>query len=432
VVFATGREPPSSELPASLWRDQSFRLFFFGRTVSMAGTAVRKVVLPILVFQLTGSASQTALLLVFEALPYLLFGLVAAAIADRVNRRTLMIVCNVVSAVAVASMPLASALGMLTLAHIYLVALITATVWVWYDASEFGALPSLVGRTRIVAAGSALSSTFGVVQILAPTVGGALAAVLGAAPVLWVDAVSFVVSAVTLARIPRAFGTPSSRPAGTTTVVRRMAADIVEGLRYVRRHRLIWPLTLAGFGQSLTFGAVLGLLVVYGVRQLDLADDDARLGWLFAAAAVGGLAAAVSLPWLVRRISQPRISVSGLASSVVVMIGLVFVDNLVLALGLLLIFQYTASLVVLNGITLRQRLTPDRLQGRVNVTARMIAWGGQPFGAALGGVIADRLSIGMTYLILTLGVATSAVLAWFSPLRKTDLAMIDRLMRDVE
>lgn len=156
----------------------------------MAGSAVRRVVLSILVFQLTGSASQTALLLVIEAVPYLLFGLVAAAIADRVNRRTLMIICNIVSAVAVASMPLASVLGMLTLAHIYVAALITATVWVWFDASEFGALPALVGRAGIVAAGGVLSSTFGVVQILAPTVGGALAAVFGAAPVLWVDAPS--------------------------------------------------------------------------------------------------------------------------------------------------------------------------------------------------------------------------------------------------
>lgn len=74
----------------------------------MAGSAVRRVVLPILVFQLTGSASQTVLLLVIEAVPYLLFGLVAAAIADRVNRRTLMVICNIVSAVAVASMPLAT------------------------------------------------------------------------------------------------------------------------------------------------------------------------------------------------------------------------------------------------------------------------------------------------------------------------------------
>lgn len=110
----------------------------------------------------------------------------------------------------------------------------------------------------------------------------------------------------------------------------------------------------------------------------------------------------------------------------------VFANNLALALGLLLIFQYTNSLVIINGITLRQRLTPDRLQGRVNVTARMIAWGGQPFGAALGGLVADRLSISLTYLILTIGIATGAVFAWFSPLRKADTAMIDRLLRDVE
>lgn len=212
------------------------------------------VVVPILGFQLTGSASRTALVLVIQAAPYLLFGLIAAAIADRVNRRTLMITCDLISAVAVASMPVAAAFGALTLAHIYLVGLITA--WVWFDASEFGALPALVGRARIVPAGSALSSAWGLIQVAAPAAGGALAAVLGAAPVLRVDAASFLLSALALARIPRAFRTRAPRPVNPGNLMRRLGADIVEGLRYVRRHPLIWPLTTAGFGQSLTMGAV--------------------------------------------------------------------------------------------------------------------------------------------------------------------------------
>lgn len=106
--------------------------------------------------------------------------------------------------------------------------------------------------------------------------------------------------------------------------------------------------------------------------------------------------------------------------------------NLPLALALLLASQYTQTLVIINGITLRQRLTPDRLQGRVNVTARMIAWGGQPFGAAIGGVIAYRFSISTTYLLLTAGIATSAVLLWCSPLRHANRATVDRLMRAAE
>lgn len=426
--LAPGRDP----VPAGLWTDRAFRLFFFGRTVSLSGSALALVVLPILVFQLTGSASQTALLMVVETLPYLAFGLVAASVADRTNRRTLMITCDLVAAGAVASMPLAAVLGILSLGHIYVVALISATVWVWFDASEFGALPALVGRSRIVAAGSVLASTWAMIQILAPAAGGALAAVLGPAPVLWVDAASFLVSALALARVPRSFGTGNRAPTGQRRMIADLREQIAEGLRYVRRHPLIWPLTTAGFGASVTGGAVLALLVVYGVRQLGLGDQDARLGWLFAAGGVGALAATVSLPRLARWISQPRISLFGLGADVVVMAGLAAVQSLTLALPLLMARQFAQSLVITNGITLRQRLTPDFLQGRVNVTARMIAWGGQPVGAALGGLVADRLSIGTTYLILTAGVATSAVLVWFSPLCSTGIDTVDRMARDVE
>jgi predicted MFS family arabinose efflux permease len=134
----------------------------------------------------------------------------------------------------------------------------------------------------------------------------------------------------------------------------------------------------------------------------------------------------------VRRITQTRISLVGLTANVLIMVGVALTTNLPLALALLLASQYTQSLVIINGITLRQQLTPDRLQGRVNVTARMIAWGGQPFGAAIGGFVADRLSISTTYLLLTAGLATSALLAWCSPLRSASKVMIERLVREAE
>jgi predicted MFS family arabinose efflux permease len=83
-------------------------------------------------------------------------------------------------------------------------------------------------------------------------------------------------------------------------------------------------------------------------------------------------------------------------------------------------------------MALRQQLTPDRLQGRVNVTARMIAWGGQPFGAAIGGLLADHLSVQHTYLVMAIGVATSTVIAWSSALRRADGDTVSQLVREAE
>jgi len=388
------------------------------------------VVLPILVFQLTGSASLTALLLAIEAVPYLAFGLVAATIADRMNRRVLMVGCDLTNAAVVASIPVAAAMGVLTIAHLYIAALISATVFVGFDAAYFGAVPAIVGRRHVVAANSVIGSTFQIVNVIAPAVGGALAALASPATVLWIDAGSFLVSAVVLARIPRPFGTPAPADTAGGRLVHRLAGDIAEGIRYVRRHPLIWPLTISGFGTCLTGGAVLGLLVIYGVRQLGLAEDDARLGWLYSSGAVGALLTTIALPRLTRQLGPPRITLLAVAANLVSLIVLALSTTLPVALVVMLVWQGTYSLVVINGITLRQQLTPDRLQGRVNVTARMIAWGGQPFGAAIGGFIADHATIQLTYLVMGLGVATSTAFVWLSPLRRTDVAAVSLLVSE--
>ncbi len=174
--------------------DGPFVRFWLAHTVTVTGTTVSSVLLPILVFERTGSPAQTSLVVAFAALPYLLLGLVAGAVADRSDRRRLMVGCELASAALVASVPAAAAFDALTLPHIYLVALGTATSFVWFDAANFGALPALVGRDRLVAATSALQSAEGVAYIVGPTIGGVLATAIGPATAMTVDAASYVVS----------------------------------------------------------------------------------------------------------------------------------------------------------------------------------------------------------------------------------------------
>ncbi|CAN5556849.1 hypothetical protein BH24ACT14_BH24ACT14_17620 [soil metagenome] len=276
-------------------------------------------------------------------------------------------------------------------------------------------MPVIVGKQRLVAATSAVVSSATLISVAAPSVGGFLAATVGAAPTIWLDAATYLVSALALARIPRAFGMPMARREGARRLVRGILSDIGEGLRFIRDHELIRPLTLLGLGNSLTGGAVLGLLVVYGVRQLGLADDDARLGWLFSAGSAGALCATLGLPRLTRWLGPPRVSLFGFTANVVFLTGVALTSSLPVALVLLLGWQGTYLLVISNGIVLRQQLTPDRLRSRVNTSARMIAWGGQPFGAALGGAVAEVASIRATYLLMALGVGISATAGWLSP-----------------
>lgn len=150
---------------SGLWRDRSFQLLWLGQTSATVGGQIRIVVLPVLMFQLTGSAAQTALVLTAAAAPYLAFGLVAGAVADRANRRTIMISCDLASAAAMASIPLVAASGTLTPALLYVAGAVTGTAFVWHDSALFGALPAIVGRERVASAYGIFISTSQVLQV---------------------------------------------------------------------------------------------------------------------------------------------------------------------------------------------------------------------------------------------------------------------------
>ena len=252
----------------SLWRDRSFVLFWGGRAVSLLGTAITSVVLPILVYRLTASALLTSLLATVEVLPYLLFGLFAGEMADRVDRRRLMVGCDLLNALLLGSIPVAGWFHVLTIPHIFAVALLSASAFVWFDAADFGAIPTLVGRDHLVAATSAIASMSSVVGIGGLALGGALIATIGAAPALSFDALSYLLSAIALLLIPRALSTVKSKEPLTHPPVHRTLVGIREGMSFLWHHRLVRVLTVLSFGLSFTGGAVSGLLVVYAVQAL--------------------------------------------------------------------------------------------------------------------------------------------------------------------
>jgi predicted MFS family arabinose efflux permease len=397
--------------------DPVFRRFWFAHAITVTGSWVTFIALPLLVYQRTGSAFQTALLTALEVVPYLVFGLVAGAVADRVDRRKLMVRADLGSAAALATIPIASAFGVLTVAQIYVVALTAMSLFVWYDAANFGAVPALVGKGRIVEAQSALWSATMFLGVVGPALGGALAAGLGAANAIALDAVSFAACACVLLTIRRPFQLhrDETAPAGA---VRRTLRDIRDGLAFLWGHALVRTLTLLGLGVSFTGGAVSGLLVVFAARALGVSTRGEAIGVLFAAGALGALLATLVLPRVQRRFGAARVTLVVLSVDVVLLVALAHAPGYPAALGLYFAWSAAQMLVIVNGIALRQTVTPDRLQSRVNATARMIALGGTPFGALVGGVLAEALPVRTAILIGGLGVATSAVLAWFSPLRE--------------
>jgi MFS family permease len=395
--------------------DRDFSLWYLARSISVAGTAASAVALPLLVYRTSASPALTAAVVGLEATPYLLFGLFAGAAADRLNRKRMMITADVCCALMLGTVPVAALSNALTSWHMLAVAFGVGCGFCWFDAAAWGAFVRLVGKAGVTRANSLIWSTEIVLEIAAPAAAGFLAAVADPTAVLAVDAVTYLASAVLLARIR------TGLDAGPT-VARRLWAEIAEGLRYLWRTPILRTLTAAGFGLNLAVGGVLGLLVVHADKALGLTPDDRRLGLLYAAGAVGSLIAAVILPRASRRVGQGAVSIAGLAVFVAAVIGLAGTSAFAVALAVWAIWAVARLTVNANGITVRQLLTPDALQGRVNTTGRMMAWGGTPFGALIGGLTADAYGVRAAYVVLAVPAAISLALVVASPVRGLRLA----------
>ncbi|MEI4271799.1 MFS transporter [Klenkia sp. LSe6-5] len=408
--------------PVPLRRDPAFLRFLAARTVAVAGAAVTGVALPLLVFRLSGSAFLTAAVSAVAVLPYLVFGLVAGALADRVDRRRLMLGCQAVAGTALATVPLAAALDVLTVGHVLAAAAVLFTAFVWFDAASFGALPRLVGRSRLPEANSLVFTSASVVDVSFPAVAGLLIALVGPAFALGLDVLSYLVAGLLIASIRVPLSDARRPPAAEGPgLLARTAGDIREGLVFLWQQPVVRALSLFGFGQSLSAGAVTGLLVVYGVDGLGLDPGSGLVGGLYVAVAAGGLIAGASLTPLSRRVPVGWITIAAYAANAVLLLALALTTVVVPALALLVAWSTASVLSIVNGITTRQRVTPDALQGRVNTTARMIAWGGAPVGALTGGAVAGATDVRTAFLVATVGVGLSAVLSTASPLRRRRL-----------
>lgn len=394
-----------------------FRWFWTARMVAVVGSALTAVALPVIVYDLTRSAALTSAVTALQVAPYLVLGLLAGAMADRLPRRRVMLSAQAVSATALLSVPVTQHLSPLHVAHVLVVTALVSSAFVWFDAAAFGALPAIVGRTAIAQANSVLWTASTLLSIGAPALGGLLVALLGADDVLAVDAACYVLAAGCLASVTRPMGpAPRDDHVLRTSVV----ADVVEGVTFLWRHDVIRPLTLMGVANSIAAGGVTGLLLVLAVEQLGRPSGGTAFGVLLAVVAIGGFIAAAALPWLSRRAPIGWISLGGLSIGIPAVLGLASSTSTVVAGAFLLVWSAGNTVVILNGITLRQQLTPDRLQARVNTTGRMVAWGGTPVGALGCGLLAQVVGVGIAIAMASAVLAAGTAYGWSAGLGRRD------------
>jgi transmembrane secretion effector len=407
----------TTTMPDRLRDDPDFRRYWLARALSVTGSMVTAIALPVLVYRLTGSTVLTALVSALEAAPYLVTGLFAGALADRWNRRRVMVNSDLVNAVLVGSVPVAHLLDVLTVAHVLVVAFLVQSVYTFFDGANFGALPVLVGRARVAQANSVVWTASSLIELFVPPLAGLSLAVLNPASLLTLDALSFVGSALAVRGILRAMS--EQRDGQQPLRTRVVLADIAEGLRYLVGHAGVRTMTIIGSLQSFAGGGFMALMVVWCDRVLHVGTSGLRFGLVWGTWGIGGLIAAVGLPRLLKRMSPAAITLYALPVSALLGIITPLAPGWELAAIALLVWGSAYVLVIVNTISYRQQVTPEHLLGRVNTAARMLSWGlGWTFGSVVGGVLGNRYGVRTGMVVMGSFILVAVAVAWTSPLRR--------------
>lgn len=373
-----GREP-------SPFSHRGFRRLFLAAAVSQTGTQITVLAVPVIaVTTLDAGPAAVGTLGALGTAAFLVVGLPAGAWVDRWRRRRVMIAADLVRAALFAWVPLAAWLGVLALWQLYAVVLCAGTATVFFDVASMSLLPGLLGRDRLLRANGALSGMYATSEVAGLTAGGLLVQTLTAPVALLIDLGSYLWSAVCLRGVPeRSDGPP--RPAGTT-----LPREVGEGLRYVLRHPVLRPALLEG--ACINAGAQLCFTLLPVLFLRDLRLSEGALGAYLAAGGVGVFVGSTAARAVGERLGQGRaLWLVGLVTTpAVALVPLVDRGALLwvtAAAWIAVTFRVGVNTVI--KASFRQRVTPDRLLGRMNATFRFLLTGSLAIGSAAGGLLAQ-------------------------------------------
>jgi MFS family permease len=403
--------------PSNLWRHRGFLLLWSAQSISLLGSQVSLLAIPLTaILLLNASVMQVGLLTAAGYLPVLLFGLPAGVWVDRMRRRPILIVADLGRLAILLTLPIAYALDGLRMWMLYPIAFSAGVLTLFFDIAHQSYLPSLVPREQLTEGNAKLEFSYSGAQLAGPGLGGALVQTLTAPIAIVADALSYLVSAVLLLAI-RTPEPPLARPEGEAA---GLVQQIREGLRYVLGNPLLRPIALTtGIGNLFDlFGMVAAILTLYAVRELHL--TPLALGGVLAVANAGALLGATLNGRLIRRFGMGlMIAVSSVIPGLAVLLlplatPATAIPVLSIALGLA---GFAISVYNINQITLRQTVTPDAMQGRMNATIRVLIWGTLPIGTFLGGLLGDAIGLRPTLVIAGIGSALASLPLILSPVR---------------
>jgi MFS family permease len=397
----------------SILRHPDFRRLWIADLLSQLGSRLSMIAIPLLaVLTLDASTLQVSLLRTCETAAWLLLGLFAGAWVDRVRCLPVLVYADLGRALLFASIPVAAWFGVLSLTQLYVVLALTGTLTVLFDVAHSSYPPRLLEPDQLLPGNAKLAANHSIGAVIGAGAGGVLVQWLGAAVTIGLDALSFLWSALWL----RSIRTPEAEPAKAERP--NLRREIADGMRYVFQHPLLRPIALNTATTMLFQAAAGAIMIVYLVREVHLRPGT--IGVLSMIGLLGAIVASAVTEKISNRYGDARtllLSSTG--------IGVAFTLQALTAPGwqvswyvvsmLLAGFCIIVSYIV--QVSLRQRVCPPDLQGRVSATMSFVSWGAAPLGSLLGGALGTAFGLHATLWVAGLATLAGTAFLYFSPFR---------------
>jgi MFS family permease len=394
-----------------LLANRDFRLLWTGETTSFLGTSVSELAIPLVAISvLHAGAFAISAMIAAAWVPWVIIGLPVGAWVDRLPRRRILIVADLVSLAVFVSVPVAAWSGVLTIAQLVAVALISGVAAVFFKTAYRAFLPTLLKRDDLLEANSKLQASEQAANVAGPGVAGLLAQIAGAVTGVLANVISFAVSALCLSQIHVDEPKPEVRQ-------RHLLREIAEGLRIVASDPLLRANTMFGVVSNLVLAGYQAVLIVFLIRVVGLSSGTT--GLMMALISLGGVSGALLAGWAAKTFGTARAVFYG--RLVLTPAGLLIpLTTRGAGLALFIVGSVTIDAVLIAGNVIwgawAQSYYPRQMRGRISTSISVFAYGVAPVGALLAGLIASHAGVRIALWVMLGVLAVSSLVQLAGPL----------------
>jgi MFS family permease len=397
---------------ARLWKDRNFNTFWAGQTFDALGDSLVMIAMPLLVLEATGSVAQMGLVTATIGIGSLISGITSGSIVDRVDRRKLLVACDILRAMFYATIPVSFLLGGPSIWLIYIIAGVTAYLMTAFMITYTSVIPTVVENDQIVEANGRLQMTVAVAYVAGPMIAGFASKYFGPTWTIIGIILTYVMSAILMSQVRLRAAPPAPEPDAADAHHPRWM-EFFAGARFLLTHPVLKSVTLLRASFTFLSECVVDLSIFY--LKHDLTKDDKAVGIIFGVASIGAIAAGALSSTLRNKLGFGVCFLLSLFLQGVAIASIGFAPAVAIIVALATLFSFGNTIMRVSTISLRQQLTPDPLLGRVSAAYWTFFSVAGAIGVAIATSVAQRAGASATLIGLgVVGIFIGAV-GFFTP-----------------